>query len=249
MTREKVGSLLVLTEDGAPTAHATIVAVVKRMLQLVDPAYQTHRIGFEPKDEQAQKAIQGSRWKDDSPRHHAERTLALRTIATKLAREDGFVFFHIDGDRAWPKRATSENAAKFETMVVARVRQILQRPGTKSEDIDRRLGRLFPVIPFYSIEAWLFQHTVLGIRLCREHHDGSHVALFEAWAKDRTKLDDVERPKEQVCLKSAHNKDCAGAGFPAQEVFDAGRSYAACVERLRASGELVALLAATTAWQ
>jgi hypothetical protein len=246
MSAARLGSLLVLTEDGAPTAHATVVTVVKRMLQLLVPDYQTHRIGFEPKDERAQRAVQGTGWKDETPKHYAELNLALRTIATKLGREDGFVLFHIDGDRTWSRRASSENAAKFEAIVVARVRQLLRgRPGGTPEDAEARLRRLFPVVPFYSIEAWLFQHTEVAVRLCREKYNGRDVDTFEAWKRDRTALDEVEKPKETVCLASAHNLECAGSGYPAREVFGAGRSYAACVERLRACVELNDLLDAT----
>jgi len=246
MIPARLGSLLILTEDGAPTAHATIVAVVKRMLQLVVPDYQTHRIGFEPKDEQAQRAVQATGWKDETPRHHAELNLALRTVATKLGRDDGFVMFHIDGDRTWSHRASSENAKKFETIVVARVRQMLQgRPAGTSDDAETRLRRRFPILPFYSIEAWLFQHTMVAIRLCREKYQGRDVGTFETWERDRTKVDDLEKPKDAVCLSSAHNLECAGSGYPAQAVFDAGRSYAECVKRLRTCADLKNLLDAT----
>ena len=57
------------------------------MLQLVVPDYQTHRIGFEPKDERAQRAVRGTGWKDETPKHYQELKLALRTIATKPGRE------------------------------------------------------------------------------------------------------------------------------------------------------------------
>jgi hypothetical protein len=190
MPAPRLGSLLILTEDGASTGHATVVAVVKRMLQLLVPDCQTHRIGIEPRDEQAQRAVQ--------------------------------------------------------TIVVARVRQLLRgRPGSTAEDAETRLRRLFPVVPFYSIEAWLFQHTEVAVRLCRERYQGRDVGQFEEWRQARTALDDVAKPKEAVCLKAAHNLECAGAGYPAQKVFEAGRSYAACVERLRACAALNDLLDAT----
>jgi hypothetical protein len=136
--------------------------------------------------------------------------------------------------------------AKFDAIVVARVRQMLSgRPGSTAEDTEVRLQRLFPIVPFYSIEAWLYQHTAVAICLCRDKYQGRDVGRFEAWRQDRTALDDVEKPKETVCLKSSHNLECAGSGYPAQEVFDAGRSYTECVIRLRECTELRALLDAT----
>lgn len=245
MPAARLGSLLVLTEDSGGDGHATIVAVVKRMLRLLVPDYQTHRLGFEPKDGQAQRAVQGTGWKSAKP--SAELVTALRTIATKLGREDAFVLFHIDGDRRWSDQASSENVAKFETRVVERVRLLLRRrPHTTAEDAEIRLRRLFPIIPFYSIEAWLYQHTAVAIRICREKYQGRDVGTFEKWQQDRTLLDDELKVKDTtVCLKSAHNLECAGSGYPAQEVLDAGRSYAACVARLQQCSELTALLDAT----
>jgi hypothetical protein len=41
--------------------------------------------------------------------------------------------------------------AKFDAIVVTRVRQLLRgRPGGTAEDAEARLGRLFPIVPFYS---------------------------------------------------------------------------------------------------
>lgn len=238
----KLGSLLVLTEDGGPKAHATIVEVVKRMLKLIVPDYGTHLLGFEPKDERAQRAVQGTGWKSRTP----EMIVALRTIATKLGRDDGFVLFHVDGDRTWARRESSENAGRFDKLIVTPVRQLLHgRRGATEADTEARLRRLFPIIPFYSIEAWLYQHTAVAIRICHESYQGRDAGRFDEWRKDRAALDDVEKPKNAVCLSSSHNLECAGSGYPAEEVFDAGRSYHACVLRLLECAELGALLEAT----
>jgi hypothetical protein len=245
MATAHLGSLLIITEDSGADAHATIIAVVKRMLQLVVPDYQTHRLGFDPKDAQAQNALQGTGWKSADPKSHADRATALRTIATKLGRKDGFVLFHIDGDRTWAERSTSENVARFDTHVVARVRRILLSHASTAQDAEARLRRLFPVVPFYSIESWLFQHTEVAIRICRDRYQGRDIAMFEAWREDRAALDDVKKPKETVCLKASHNLECAGRGYPAQAVFEAGRSYMECVLRLQSSADLKALLDAT----
>jgi hypothetical protein len=245
MATDRLGSLLIITEDSGAEGHATIVAVVKRMLQLIVPDYQTHRLGFEPKDAQAQRALQGTGWKSKDPRSQADRATALRTIATKLGRKDGFVLFHIDGDRTWTERSSSENVELFKKRVVEPVRMILMRSDSTAQDAEARMLRLLPVVPFYSIEAWLYQHTEVAIRLCRERYQGRDIARFEVWRQDRAALDDVKEPKDEVCIKSSHNLECAGRGYPAQAVFEAGRSYMECVLRLRACSELWALLDAT----
>ena len=243
---ERLGSLLVLTEDSGRDAHATVVAVLKRMLRLVVADYQTHRLGFEPRDEAAQRGLRGSRWKSTETRDQADVTTLLRSIATKLGRDDGFVFFHIDGDRPWAERATSENRAKFESIVRSRVHQLLcQTLRIPADEAGRRMRRLFVVLPFYSIESWLYQHTDVGVRLCREHHEGRDVEVFEGWRLDRAALDDVVKPKQRVCLRADHNLALTGPGYPAEAVDDAGRSYSATVATLRASDALTQLLDAT----
>jgi hypothetical protein len=245
MSTLHLGSLLVITEDSGADGHATILAVVKRMLQLIVPDYQTHRLGFEPKDPQAQRALQGTGWKSKDPKSQADRATALRTIATKLGRKNGFVLFHIDGDRGWAEQNSSENVELFTKRVIEPVQQILKGAKSPAQDAETSLRHLFPVIPFYSIEAWLFQHTEVATRICRERYHGRDVAKFTAWSQDRTALDDIAQPKEAVCFRDVHNLDCAGPGYPAQAVFDADRSYAACVRRLQACAELRALLDAT----
>lgn len=247
MSTSRIGSFLVLSEDGAQNAHETTVAVVRRMLQLIVPECQTHRIGFEPKDEQAQRAVQGTGWKQKRP--SPEFITALRTIATKLGRADGFVFFHFDGDRTWSTRHTSENASKWKSQVIDRVRQLLlTRPSTTPEEIESMLARLLPIVPFYSIEAWLYQNTDVAIRICREKYQGRDIGKFERWKHDRTLLDDVHQPKEQTCLKGAHNVECARQGFPAEEVRTAARSYAETVQLLQECEALKAVLRSTNEW-
>ncbi|MDO9019244.1 MAG: hypothetical protein Q8S73_26020 [Deltaproteobacteria bacterium] len=243
---QRLGSLLVLTEDSGRDAHATVVAVLKRMLRLVVDDYQTHQLGFEPRDEAAQRGLRGSRWKSTETRDHADVTTLLRSIATKLGRDDGFVFFHVDGDRPWTERATSENRAKFESIVRSRVHQLLcHMLRIPADEAERRMRRLFVVLPFYSIESWLYQHTDVGVRLCREHYEGRDVEVFEGWRLDRAALDDVVKPKQRVCIRADHNLALTGPGYPAEAVDDAGRSYSATVATLRASDALTRLLDAT----
>ncbi len=235
-----VRSILVLTEDSGDDGHATIVAVLKRMLRVLDTRCQTHHLDFEPKNEQAQRAIRGPRWKSTNPRDNADLTTLWATIATKLAR-GGFVFFHVDGDRPWSQRATSENAAKFEAIARQRVRQHLHALPTEAER-ERAMKRFFAVVPHYSIEAWLYQNTRVATDLCRSTYDGRDVEQFETWASDRRSLDDVVKPKERVCLAAAHNLALASTSYPAEQVYNAGRSYADVAEQLLANEELLNLL-------
>lgn len=227
-------SILVLTEDSAEDGRATVLALVKKMLGVIEPGYGSHRIEWAPATPKAQQAMRGNAWKG---KDHRKAVDLFQSIATKLAERDppGMVLFHIDGDRSWTGRESSENVAKFQAKVPVGVRQLvraaLEKKGRLEEE-EERMGRLLPLVPYYSIEAWLLQNTVEGRRLCLNNRCSEHLEAFNTWAADRSLLDDVLEPKDATCLGDRHNLELAGAGFPAEPVYDAGRSFTAAVNAL-----------------
>jgi hypothetical protein len=252
-------SFLILTEDSAMNACEPLEALVKRMLLLVDPAVQTHRIKFEPRDEAARLAMRGTSWKskpDDFG--HPKLVLLGRIIAAKLLEEDdapGFVIFHIDGDRVWADRESSENVQKFPAFVQSYVAPSLdatlrrRRDRTLDEEALERaketaLARLLRLTPFWCIEAWLYQNTALVHRLC-EQHCGAHLGQIKSWAEDRGALDEVRKPKEAICLGSQHNAELSRSQFPTEAVFAADKSFAAAVMALLECPALCTALAST----
>ncbi len=252
-------SVLVLTEDSGTKAFETLRSIAKELLKQVDEYVQTNKISFEPvRNELALQALHANVWKSTRPKDRQKRVELIRTIATQVMLEDGWVLFHFDGDRAWASRASSENVEKFQTLIGASVRELVaakfaeHRDGSTPQSIEvranARIARLKTVVPFYSIEAWLFQNTREAIRLCQERYGGRDVEQFQAWARDRASLDEVLKPKEAVCLGAAHNLDLASSGFPAREVRAAGRSFTAVVEALSQDSELLEALARTYAY-
>ncbi|MCY1073654.1 hypothetical protein [Archangium lansingense] len=250
---------MVLTEDSGTKAFETLRSIVKELLKQVDEYVQTNKISFEPvRNELALQALHANVWKSSKAKDRQKQVELIRTIATQVMLEGGWVFFHFDGDRTWSSRDSSENVAKFQNLVREKVRGLIvltlaaQRRGSASQEIeahaDARMARLKTVVPFYSIEAWLFQNTREAIRLCQERYGGRDVEQFQAWAQDRTALDEVLKPKEAVCLGAAHNLDLASAGIPAREVRAAGKSFTAVVEALNQDTELREALARTYAY-
>ncbi|XYI00256.1 hypothetical protein ACMHYB_11100 [Sorangium sp. So ce1128] len=236
-------SILVLTEDSAEGSCETIAALVKKMVLLVDPECRTHLIAFEPQGEHEQRAMRGNLWKSRSPFDRQKIVLLDRAIAAKLIEDPvGFVAFHVDGDRRWAERASSENVVKFtefvSTYVLPGVHNALRRQRERDaltipdEDIDRAaaaaLARLLRLTPFRSIEAWLYQNTAEARRLCQVAC-GRHVAKIDRWSADRGALDELDDPKAELCLGSEHHLDLAQRAFPADEVFRVNKSYAAAV--------------------
>lgn len=234
---------LVLTEDSGKDGHGVVRDLLACMFRLIEPGTQTQRVDFEPANEAARRVMRANGWESKKRRDLVD---LRQTIAEKLM-EEGFVFFHFDGDQRWSRRARCTRRGNFEGLIVDKVRIILEgmaERGRLDESVHDALGRLHAIVPFYSIEAWLFQNERVGCRLARDAGTDADHARFVAWAEDRTLLDDVHRPKEQVSFGAQHNAALT-RGFPAVAVRAAGRSFAEVVERLSDDGALRAALAGT----
>jgi len=233
-------SILVLTEDGGKHAHATMVALCKKMLHLVEPTCQTRRIAFGEPREEARRVVNGNRWKDG--KKHRELVDLRKTIATKLGERNGFVFFHIDGDCAWSSRGSTDSLEKFQTLIVRPLRALLAsdvRGQRMSEpEVEELLERLRLIVPFYSVEAWLYQNIDVAIALCHAHHGGKDADRFARWKGCRHEIDELPRPKQEICLHDKHNKELAETKYPAGVVYKVGTSFAAAVDSLRACDPL-----------
>lgn len=228
-------SILLLTEDRAEQALSTIEALTRKMFRQIDPASDLSptKVLFEPATDDARAVARANNWK--SPTRH--NLVAFRQyIAAHLTRGEGFVVFHIDGDRVYAERGTSENVRKFDDLVRRPVRIILEGPPPKRRErqpppqpragVDERLSKLFLLTPFYSIESWLYQNVATAMRLCRQNVacGGKCVARLTAWEADRAALDEVDKPKTSLCFRDRHNAELAGGGFPIAAVLAAKKS-------------------------
>lgn len=263
MVRTEVArcSILVLSEDSAADAHATLVEVAKRMLRFIDPKCGIHRIRFEPPDnEQARRALRGNLWKSTNPREQVFRRALIGYIATKLLEGPAsFVMFHVDGDRPWSARDSSENLDKFQRFIARDVIQFVEHRRQSVTDGRKKLpestsptelpsmDQLLRITPFYSIDSWLYQNTQRAVVLCRANAAcaGGHVALLKGWERDRASLDEVLQPKTTVCFGAKHNAELAGSGFPTSAVYDARASFAETVDRMVDCTNLINVLKAT----
>jgi hypothetical protein len=246
-------SILVLTEDSSPQAHETISALARRMLQLVDEDTATHRIRFQPTE--ARRAVHANRWQ--SRHHHPELVDLKREIARKILEDEvpGYVLFHFDGDRPWSERHASTTIEKFRQFIRGlrplveqnlRARGLLRNGDDVDAIVDDRLGRVREVVPYYSVESWLYQSTARLRELCQAGC-GKHLDLIGQWEADRTLLDEVRKPKEQLCIGSTKNRDLAESitrGL-SRKLRDTRCSFHAAVERLQSCPGLQAALRST----
>ena len=241
-------SILVLTEDSGKHAHGTMVALCKKMLQLVEPACQTQRIEFEPAKAGARHVVNGNGWK--SAKKHRELVDLRRTIATKLGEPGGFVFFHTDGDCAWSRRGPNDVRDTFEARIAGPLRNLLLTGGERRQpmsapEVEVLLARLRLLVPFYSIEAWLYQNIDVAIELCHAHHGGKDTDRLARWRECRHELDELRKPKDELCLQDRHNKELAERAYPARAAYQAGASFTAAVDSLTECEPLGLALRAT----
>lgn len=263
MTSEQAGpSLVILTEDSGEGGRPTVEALVRRMLHLVVPGYGSHRVHFVPREPREEEAMRGNVWKTDgkNPQEYERRVRLLRYIARQLSLPDTFVLFHIDGDRPWSERDTSENVEKFDRLVRARLPQVVDRGRANSAkarsrartDADAppamRLEHLILICPFRSIEAWLYQNIAVAVDICRREHQGAHSTELQAWEEQREEIDELSPPEDAICLAKAFNLELATRGFPAQAAYDVKKSFAQSVDRLLACEALCRALELTRAW-
>jgi hypothetical protein len=241
--------ILILSEDSAGNALPSLRALTKSMLRLVDPSYQGKRVDLEPEGEEAQRASHANLWQGKSSASHKKLVTVTRTIARHVFDRRGFVLFHVDADQAWSNRAApSANVKRFHDVVtlhVSRAVDDLIARNSGAHDKAAIMSRLCLVSPYWCIESWLYQNTAIATALCHKHHRGLHADWFERWEHHRGELDEMDKPKDQVCLGSKHNHELASQGFPARAAHDVGKSFHETVERLKSSPTLVAALAAT----
>jgi len=240
-------SILIFSEDSAKEASPTLRLVVLQMLGLVDSESQSGITKIEPGDELHNPAVHANFWKSKEQRDH-KKIADLVMYTGEMLASGRFVLFHVDGDCVWRKRRRCDTEKRFQKVIGARVRQVVGMAKPVKEGrigLDECMQRLVLIMPYYSIEAWLYQNTKVAVALCHRHHQGLHADKFAHWEQHRDELDEAEKVRDTVCLHSKHNLELAGDGFPAKEVHDVKKSFAEAVGRLRLCAPLVAALAKT----
>jgi hypothetical protein len=237
-------SVLVLTEDTGGDAHDTICAVAKKILLVLEPGLDERRLSFDRADERARAGMGFNCYTSRSPRDYDKKVRLAQSIATHLLLADlrTAVFVHIDGDRAWSTRDPEHlcaNVKRFNEEVRVRVEALLLRHGQTSA-----IERLALIVPFWSIESWLFHNTAEALRICHEHHPHyeSAVPQFAAWSRSPAVLDEQERPKRAVCFHDRYNARLAH-GLPAGRLQRLGLSFTETLARADRPGLREALTA------
>lgn len=160
----------------------------------------------------------------------------IAEITTRVLRGQR-VIFHYDGDRPWSRRSESERAQAFDRHWRVAVRQLghsRNRP-----EIDAAVDRLVEMVPYYSIEAWLYAAVQKCMEVVEAHFKAddavASVVLLQAWLQDPASLDEMAKPKEELCLSNGHN-DALAHAVDLDALYLRGTSFREFVRRLEASG-------------
>ncbi|MGE0712909.1 MAG: hypothetical protein AB7N76_11495 [Planctomycetota bacterium] len=114
----------------------------------------------------------------------------------------------------------------------------------RAEELEQAMSRLIPLVPYYCIEAWTYQNLAVASAICGAGcpRQAEHAKLFQVWATDRSRLDEVAKlPDTMGCLGKGHNQELVAQGYPAQAVIEAEASLGASAQRVL-TGELRGLV-------
>ncbi|MDC0741374.1 hypothetical protein [Polyangium mundeleinium] len=236
-------SIALLSEDSSEPTWRGLRAIVQKLLNRFEENGYTPRVELVPVDDDIRPVLIANQWRSTKAKDERKKRDLWHYIARKIAEPGGFVVFHYDGDTdtTWSRRAEAKTPAQFDREVRTRVAQVLAGKHSPDE-IAQKLERIIECVPFYSTEAWTYQATERAIALCREKHRCADATTFEAWGADRTKLDDVPKPKEKTCLGGEHN-EVLGKSVAVWDVVQTGGSMMWFVWNLHACRALEDALA------
>lgn len=245
-------SILLVSEDRAKDAIDTFRSIVKHMLRIISPSFEVQSNIFEPlADPDSMYISRGHLWKSTKREDRAKQIDFMRELANKLAEgNSSFVFYHLDGDRPWSESKSGllcEHVGPFRDFIKKNI-PILPARQSPNNSIEKLISafdaRLVLIVPYYSIEAWLYQNFSTARKLCLLHHRGEHLQQIADLQSSPASLDDIVKPKESLCLKSKHNRQLAEDSFPAFLTYELKTSFAAAVDVLLDCSELMAALEA-----
>jgi hypothetical protein len=228
------------SEDSADAKRdfGALEQIVRGMLLLVEEHARARRIDFKP----IAGRVSGPCWKSARSKEvgtRQKRTTLLQNIATELVRGH-VVFFHVDGDCIWKEHKRAPVRGELE-----RFRRDLRAVAAHAQigSLDESIldDAFIAVVPFYSIESWLYACTE---QLCLRTSDAKELERIAEWAADLRKLDEVPKIKRELSIQDRCNHELA-PHIPAAALCAAGKSYADTVERVRKSARVQAGLAET----
>jgi hypothetical protein len=223
--------ILILTEDGADKAPTTLQHVIVRLLRAAFPGIDTSKLVFIPRSTQAARSARANKWKSNKREDERDQRILTRDIATQVTEVDSFVFFHFDGDTPWSQRSSALTSGQFEEKIIQRVNTHAHQQ-KRGRIADFSIQKIIPLVPYYAIEAWLFQNVETCRKLTSKPSD---LAVLDKWHADRGQLDELVKPHQYISFAKIENSTLAEtlSNATVSEVEAVGKSLAVAVEAMR----------------
>lgn len=230
--------VIVLTEDTGESAPEVIKALVEKMVHFV------HGISSVPVprkmiivDEQEQASKLAAAMRSNGWKNRRQQIDFARELANILSRrEPTLILLHMDGDCLWSKSEggkKGQNVEPFENDV---------RPAVLQHLVDKkqveRISRLVLLVPYYNIEAWIFQNLTDSIALYEKLPESTpyrkeNLRRLRAFEQDRTQLDEQTTLKNFKLLNTRENRLALAQKLPAKKAYAVGCSFTAAVNKLQ----------------
>lgn len=222
-----------LTEDGSDAAIPVVQRLVKLLLQVIEPATQTHRVELKPY-EQARRFVVKNGWHTGAARDQAGLTELIKYIVRilKTGPPTNVAIHHFDADEPWSESKACARLLAWERLI---------RTPVANHAGNLAAARLVPLVPHPEIEAWLFLHRGRLEELANQQGKTSPDEPTAGWHS-------LAAVQAEYWPHDAHNLDLV-TGFPTERAIDASPSLRAALERLRAVPGLAEALAATVGWR
>lgn len=211
---EPIVKVRIITEDNSKDALEVYTNLFKSILKNCTEGFDSRQVKI-PDNESFSFAdvAGGNNWRQKRPR---DKGLSFRIkefkreIASYLMNKNSFILWHFDGDMKW---SGSKNGTKCQTF--QQFQKFIDPILEKTDTPDITKDRFLLLIPFYSIEAWLYQNKAV-LKTISRTDDIQKISPEE--------LDEIEKIKEKFTIKAKYNRDLSKQ-YPFNAVFKLGKSF------------------------
>jgi hypothetical protein len=252
--------IYLIYEDKSKQMIEGWIALAKKIVRLVNPNCRTDLIDFSPVlNKELKWAAIPSNWMSSNPKDYQKLIQFRRFLANLLLEENSFVFFHFDADCPYHdfynENKNKNFYDKYLNGILPYIQSIIyghlskQHEMAQSHLIDNLIKKIMTLIPSYSIEAWLYQNFRVIFQIFdRDFSNHSDRKLFENWQKDPGQLDEIIQIKEKTALQDQYNSELATGSFPAQNIYDIGKSFHDSIQRIMDCKEFLLALEKISTW-
>lgn len=217
MVKHKI-KIRIITEDNSKKAIEVFTNLFKSILKNSIDEFDSRVIKLPDNDGfNFEDVMSGNRWTQKRPR---DKGLSFRirefkrAISQYLIGENCFILWHFDGDMEW---SSSKDGEKCKTLQQFK---IFIESIPKNEKNKRITDEHFlMLIPFYSIEAWLYQNRKVLKTISKTE---------DILSVPPEKLDEIKKVKEEFTIKAKYNLELSRQ-FPFSDVFKLNKSFTSSI--------------------